>query len=265
MAGSRVIVHAGFHKTGTSSAQQFLRANGEYIYPRCAMVLPGRLRTTAAKMAGRYSRFGTPGLLDQFGDDLHGLLSKITLKNRSIIISDENLAGRMPGRDGQLDYAATPALMARAEAVIHDIFGADADVVFQFSTRAPAAWLRSTYKHNLRTSRLTVDEAKYNAAHAAAADLEAVTDAVAQAVTGTVLTADLKDLTGPNGPAQPLIDLMDLPDHLLRKLQPHPQQNIGPRNNMIDGLLALNRSDMSDDALSAAKADLLAKGQSDDG
>lgn len=266
MPGRRVIVHAGFHKTGTTSAQTYLRANGKHIWPRCSLVLPGKLRREAARMAVRYSRFGTSGLLDSFGEDLHSILSAIDVgETRKVLISDENIAGRMPGRDGQLAYHATPALMARAEDVICDIFGAEADVVFHFTTRDPLAWLKSTYKHNLRTSRLVMGPDEYRDTYAPAADLTGVTQAVAQAVTGTVYTADLADLTGPEGPAQPLIDLIELPDHRRRKLAPHPDANRGPDDGMAAQLLALNRSNLSDDALIAAKADLLGKAQDDDG
>ncbi|MBU2994280.1 hypothetical protein Q4555_07105 [Octadecabacter sp. 1_MG-2023] len=260
-----MIVHAGFHKTGTTTAQDFLRANGKHIYPRCALVLPGRLRKGAARMAVRYARFGTDALLDQFGEDLRNVLSALEVKNRAVLISDENLSGRMPGRDGQPDYGSTPALMARAEQVIRDVFGADSDVVFQFTTRAPDAWLRSSYKHNLRTSRLVMDEADYKATYGGAADLGKVARNVEQAITGAVHVADLKDLTGELGPAQPLIDLIGLPDHLGRRLTPHPAQNAGPDDELVDDLLALNRSALSDEALKAAKMDLLGKAQEDDG
>ena len=266
MPGRRVIVHAGFHKTATTSAQKFLRANGKNIWPRCSLVLPGKLRKGAALMAVRYSRYGKPALLDAFGKDLHGTLSKIDQNSsRKVLISDENIAGRMPGRDGQLSYNATPALMAQAEEVICDVFGTESDVVFFFTTRDPDSWLKSTYKHNLRTSRLTLDEGTYTATYAPAADLAGVTKAVADAVTGTVYTVDLADLTGPNGPAQPLIDLIELPDQRRRKLVPHPVENAGPDDGLMDDLLALNRSNLSDKDLNAAKADLLGKTQNDDG
>lgn len=265
MPGRRVIVHAGFHKTGTTSAQTFLRANGKHIYPRCALVLPGRLRSNAARMAVRYSRFGTGALLDQFGMDLHEVLSGIEPNNRCILISDENLSGRMPGRDGQAGYDATPALMERAEDIICDVFGAEADVVFHFTTRAPDSWLRSTFKHNLRTSRLKMDMDEYLATYRDAADLDAVIGDVASAVTGTVYTLALEDLTDELGPAHPLIDLIGLPRHLRKHLKPYPAQNKGPDDKMIEDLLALNRSALSDDALEKAKADLLGKAMDDDG
>ena len=265
MPGARVIVHAGFHKTGTTSAQKFLRANGKHIYPRCALVLPGRLRKGTARMAVRYSRFGTEGLLDQFASDFHDVLSGVDRKNRAVLISDENLAGRMPGRDGQLDYSATPALLSRAEDVICDVFGAEADVVFHFTTRAPQSWLRSTYKHNLRTSRMVMDEAEYAETYGPAADLNGVVKKVADAVTGAVHATDLAALDGPLGPAAPLIESVELPPHLRARLKPHPAQNAGPADAMIDDMLALNRSGLSDDALKAAKAGLLGKAQDDDG
>ncbi len=266
MPGRRVIVHAGFHKTGTTSAQKFLRANGKNIWPRCSLVLPGRLRKGAARMAVRYSRYGKAALLDAFAEDLYATLAEINQESsRKVLISDENIAGRMPGRDGQMRYSATPALMARAEDVICDVFVTETDVVFYFTTRDPESWLKSTYKHNLRTSRLTMDEATYKVTYAPAADLAGVAKAVADAVTGTVYTIDIADLTGPNGPAQPLIDLMELPDYRRRKLVPHPVENAGPNDALLDDLLALNRSNLSDDALNAAKVNLLGKAQDNDG
>ncbi|AGI66364.1 hypothetical protein OAN307_c06370 [Octadecabacter antarcticus 307] len=266
MPRRRVIVHAGFHKTGTTSAQRFLRANGKNIWPRCSLVLPGRLRKGAARMAVRYSRYGKPALLDAFADDLHATLSKIDqTSSRKVLISDENIAGRMPGRDGQMCYSATPTLMARAEDVICDVFGTETDVVFYFTTRDPQSWIKSTYKHNLRTSRLTMDEAAYMATYAPAADLDGVTKAVAAAVTGSVCSIDLADLNGPEGPAQPLMDLIELPEHRRRKLVPHPVENAGPDDRFLADLLALNRSNLSDKALITAKADLLGKADEDDG
>ena len=265
MPGRRVIVHAGFHKTGTTSAQKFLYANRKDIWPRSALILPAKLRQGAGLQAVRYSRFRTDALLDSFSDSLHATLSQIDPGRRKILISEERLSGRMPGRDGQLDYCATPTLMARAEDVICDIFGVEAEVIFCFTTREPKSWLKSTYKHNLRKSRLTMDEDEYASTFAPAADLIGVTKAVEDAVTGMVCTADLADLTGPEGPAQQLMDLMELPERRRANLIPHIPHNIGPNDTMIDELLALNRSSLSEKALAAAKIDLLGKAQNNDG
>lgn len=260
MPGRRVILHAGFHKTGTTSAQRFLLANGKNIWPRRAMVLPGKIRKTASRMAVRYSVQGKTALLDAFAEDLQTALRAIDPgEKRAILISDENLAGRMPGRDGQLGYTATPSLMARAEDVICGVFGAEADVVFHFTTRHPETWLRSTYKHNMRASRLTLDWGDYAAKFAFASDLLSVTEDVASAVTGTVFSAALEALDGPFGPAAPLIDLMELPPHLRKNLMPQPPQNPSPRDEHLPKLLELNRSDLSDDAVMDAKRQLLAK------
>ena len=257
MPGRRVIVHAGFHKTGTTSAQHCLRANSKHIYPRSALVFPVHLANGAARMAIRHSRFKTAALLDQFGDDLRAVLTTIEPKNRCVLITDEKLAGRMPGRDGHTGYEATPALMARAEDVICDVFGHEADVVFLFTTRDHSDWLRSTYTHNLRTTRLVMDEAEYMQTYASAANLVDVTEAVAKAVTGTVYTIDLEDLAhADENPARHLIGLFELPAHLRKHLKPHDVMNKGP-----DDLLALNRAGLSDAALITAKADHLKRAQ----
>lgn len=201
-------------------------------------------------------------MLDQFGDDLRAVLTTIEPKNRCVLITDEKLAGRMLGRDGHTGYEATPALMARTEDVICDVFGHEADVVFLFITRDHSDWLRSTYTHNLRTTRLVMDEAEYMQTYASAANLVDVTEAVAKAVTGTVYTIDLEDLAhADENPARPLIDLIELPAHLRKHLKPHDVMNKGPDDTLIHDLLALNRAGLSDAALITAKADLLKRAQ----
>lgn len=259
MPQRRVVLHAGFHKTGTTTVQTFLRANRKHIYPSCALVLPKRLRGGAARYAVRYARFRTAALLDEFGAALHDVLSALDVKHRHVLIADENLAGLMPGREGQEDYGATPALMARAEHVIRDVFGDDPEVLFHFTTRDPDDWLASTYKHVLRTSRLTMDWDSYVTAYSPAKDLTSVIHAVAGAVNGTVSSSDLADLTGQDGPAAPLLDLIDLPSNRRARLARQSAANIGPDDAQITGLLSLNRSNLSDEALKAAKTDFLNK------
>lgn len=266
MPPRRVIVHAGFHKTGTTSVQRYLTANGKHIWPRTALVLPARLRRGAATMAVRYSRYGTAALRGIFGEDLRGTLLSIDAgEKRSILISDENLAGRMPGREGHSGYDATPDLMAEAEKSIRSVFGADAEITFHFTTRAATPWLASTYRHNLRTSRLTLEWDAYAAQFAPAADLEGVVEAVAQVVNAPVQSARLESLSGAEGPAAPLIDLIGLPAHLRQKLVPVPSQNTGPDPDLIAELLDLNQSSLSDEAVEQAKSTLLTRSEDHNG
>ena len=262
MPGRRVIIHAGFHKTGTTTVQSFLRANQKHLWKRCAIALPNHIRNPAARMAARYSQFQTPALLDAFTSDLKTALSAIEVReDRKLIISEENLSGRMPGRDGVLSYAATPTLMARTEDVICDIFGVETDVVFHFTTRAPDTWLRSTYKHNLTSTRLTMGFTEYQETFGPASDLSAVVDAVSNSVTGIVTTSDLDTLTTPEGPAEPLLDLVGLPTHRRAAFEPVARKNISPDDDLLDALLELNRSNLPDDDLATAKKDLLRKGR----
>ncbi|SLN55540.1 hypothetical protein [Pseudooctadecabacter jejudonensis] len=258
MAPRRIIVHPGFHKTGTTTVQTYLRENGKHIWPRSALVLPGRTRGGAARMAVRYSRFGTADLLTGFRDELHRTLSALDVgTSRKVLISDENLLGRMPGRDGQQGYGAAPALMAAAEDVIHMVFGNDAEVNFHLSTRGPESWLRSTFRHNLFHSRVVLDFDDYRALFGAASDLKSVAQDIAGAVKGRVQIRDIDGLDGPEGLAAPLIDLLNLPRHLRGRLTLKDHMNAGPPEALVDELLAINRSAISDRAAQTAKANLL--------
>jgi len=258
--GRRVVIHGGFHKTGTTSAQRFLQENGENVWPASALVLPWRLRDGASRRAVRYSRFGGQDVLDALQDDLATVLSGLDLgRKRTLLISDENLCGRMPGRDGQAGYDAAPQLMASVARAVHQVIPA-ADIRFVFTTREPEAWLRSTWLHNLRTSRLVFSYEDYARLYAAAADLDAAVAAVTAAVAPLTVSAfRLEELAShPFGPATPLVDLLLLPDHLRQRLKPIAAANRAPDAGLADAFLAINRSALDDAAASAARTALVA-------
>lgn len=256
----RVVVHGGFHKTGTTSAQQFLWSNGDFVFPRAALVLPGKLRHGAARMAVRYSRTGKPGHLSDYKDALAMVLGGLDLGlKRHAVISDENLCGRMPGRDGHEGYDAAPALMAATFDVIRETIHPEADIHFLFTTRDAESWLRSCWLHNLRNSRLELDFDAYRAFHAETANLAstvaAIREAVAPCPVHSVALEDLAD--NPEGPAAAILQLLDHPRHLRDQMTPAQRLNIAPRPELADKLLEMNRSDLDDIVLAQRKAALL--------
>lgn len=62
---TRVIVHAGFHKTGTTTAQRFLMENGAHIWPDHAIVTQHRIHEPL-KMTLAYSTGAGQLALDEF-------------------------------------------------------------------------------------------------------------------------------------------------------------------------------------------------------
>lgn len=259
MEGRRIVIHGGFHKTGTTSAQNFIFDNGPLIWPHAATVLPGRTRARVARHAVRYSVGNAQPDLNRFRRGLAEVLGGLNLGKRAVLISDENLCGRMPGRDGQAGYGSAPDLMAAMIRVIRRFVEKDADIHFVFTTRDPKDWLRSTWLHNLRTSRLTLDFESYAAIHSEAADLGRVVEEIGAAVAPyPVHTARIEALAdNPEGPAAPLIQLLGIPNEKRTRLTGLGRANIGPAVAVAPQLLALNRSDLADDVLAARKAALL--------
>lgn len=258
--GRRVIVHPGFHKTGTTTLQTYLFSNGPHIWPKSALLMPNRIRQDVSRAAVRYSRFGTPAALDVFRQALGAKLDELDLGlHRSLVISDENLSGRIPGRLGQEGYDAAPVLMETLVEVVKQKIGEDADIRFVYTLRDPKEWLRSAWFHSLRSTRLTLDLEEFSEVYGEVANLQNTVDAVAEAVAPYpvhgVRIEDLKD--NPEGVAAPIIQLLALPEHLRSKLEPVEQRNVSPSMDHAPELLAINRSRKGKERVIEEKSDLL--------
>lgn len=259
---NRIIVHAGFHKTGTTSIQRFLAQNRQILKPHAALLLPGKLRASVCPKASRYSQLGRPAILERFSAAFSDLLADIRDDKPALIVSDELLSGRIPGRDGQPAYHAAPDLMAALSKALHEHFGHGVDLHFLFTTRDPAAWLKSTWMHNLRNSALTQEFDDFARDYAEAANLsDAITPIRAALPRDQVHEARLEDVaTAPFGPAEAILRLLDLPDTVRARLTPAGIHNRAPADPDLAGrLLELNRSGLDPQALKHAKAALLAQ------
>jgi len=82
----RVIIHAGFHKTGTTTAQQFLMENGAHIWPSYAIAIQHRIENPL-EMALAYSTSAGQLALDEFCFQLTEFLKTLNLgTNRGLIM-----------------------------------------------------------------------------------------------------------------------------------------------------------------------------------
>ena len=101
----RIVVHAGFHKTGTSSVQAALAAHRAALGPRFLVQTAALSRPLAAvgraALATSVEPSALPGLRNALALWLGGLRS-----HQGLLISCEDLVGHMPGRLGRMDYAA---------------------------------------------------------------------------------------------------------------------------------------------------------------
>ncbi|MCR8824993.1 hypothetical protein [Pseudosulfitobacter koreensis] len=237
----RILIHAGFHKTGTTTMQKTLRANRKVLRP-CRIVLrPDMVALCEAARAYSVSRSQTDLALIQY--EAASLAESWGTETADVVLSSEDLSGHMPGRRGLTTYDATPRIMrALTQAIAAAL--PNAEQVLYFTTRAADPWLRSCYVQHLRATRITLSAAEYAARMAASADLDGIVAQVAAAVPGIrVVAQPLEGCTTPLGPLAPLLDVLGIAPETLNS---RPPENTSPPPGLTDAMLALNRSDLSD-------------------
>lgn len=219
-----IVIHAGFHKTGTSTIQRFLKTNRAALKPHAVVVLKGRMEGLISAARG-YSTWRDPLTLAKFATRADDLVQSLAhVKRRALILSAEELSGHMPGREGIDDYAAAADLMAElADAFRRHRDAPDLRLVY--GVRDGGAWLASSYWEHVKSSSMTEDMDAY-AARIGPIDLSATAQSIARQ-TGLPLT--LIALTDPHplGPAGALLDAAGLPTGAL---MPEPPRNTRPRS-----------------------------------
>ncbi|MEO0937839.1 MAG: hypothetical protein AAFY38_06770 [Pseudomonadota bacterium] len=237
---ARIVIHAGFHKTGTTSAQEVLRINRAQLKPHLRVVRrPGMVGLCEAARAYSVSRAASDLALVQY--EAAELAEGFGRK--PVLLSSEDLCGHMPGRRGLMAYDAAPKLVAaitRTFAAVHP--RAEQRVIL--TTRAPEPWLRSCYVQHLRATPITLDAEAYAADYAASADLSGVAQAVARALDAHVAleTLALEDIGALRlGPAEALL-ARACPALDLSPFTPAAPANTAPPQAKIDAMLAVNRA-----------------------
>ncbi|WP_165937608.1 hypothetical protein [Antarcticimicrobium sediminis] len=255
----RVILHAGFHKTGTTTLQRALHHNRRALAAHLRLVPRDRMMP-AGRSARAWSASRDPLDMALFHYELAEVMAGWDSTDpRPLVTSAEDLCGNMPGRHGVETYAAAAPLMAAIVETLAELHP-KAQPEFFFSTRAPQAWLASVHAQHLRAMRMTLSAEDFAQKFRSAADLDAVVDEIARSVAPCpVHRAALEQSAArPLGPLAPLLDLLELPENLRATLEPQPPANTAPPPDCTAELLRLNRSNMDAEALAAAKRALLA-------
>lgn len=254
--GRRIVVHCGLHKTGTSAVQAFFRDNGPALWPHAALLLPHRTRPGLIRPALAASR-GTAGAFDVFSEVAADFLAEVQLGNRRhLLISDENLGGRMPGHEDATGYPVLPELMRRLAGVLAARWP-EARLTFVLTVRSAEPWLRSLWAHHVRDRRLTETAGDFAARMAPAADHAALLRRLAAAVSPHAAVPVPADTAGPLGPAGAILDLLGLPAGTTADLRPIRRVGEAPPAQVTASLLALNRERLSEADHVRARARLL--------
>ncbi len=261
---TRVIIHAGFHKTGTTSLQRFLEINAAALAPYVRVILKPQMEDVAscARDCSNASRFGSNSVRRaafrlRFAD----LLQRTPLENgQTLLISCEALVGRMPGRENVVAFDAAPALAKDMVRVTEKHFN-DLDLTLLYTTRDQASWMRSAYSHLLHQSKFTISEAEFTEKFHRAGDLDAIVARIAEAIAPrTPITSQL-EATAPEpfGPASALLPLLNLPADVVATLEPAKHLNQQLDAFEKSKLQDFNAQDMTDTELSQIKRRFLRK------
>jgi hypothetical protein len=238
----RIILHTGFHKTGTTTLTSTLRSNRAALKRHVAMRLPPQMRDLMNATRG-YSTWRDPLTLVKAETRFQALLDDLpAMPRRTLIITSEELGGHLPGRDDLMDYSAMPIILYSFWTIAKEKFPA-ADIQIYLSTRKPADWLVSAYWQHVKSSCMTLDLEAFLEKYHAAGDLDFMVNEIASRVPCPTHHCAIEDsMHRPLGPADPLLDLCELPQDLRDTLLPAPAQNIRPDIDTLLALLDVNRT-----------------------
>jgi len=242
----RIILHPGFHKTGTSSIQATLRANRPALKPHVVLRLRWHMEDLLHATRG-YSTWRDPISLLKAEHRFETMLDGLPrMPRRTLLISAEELAGHLPGRGDLDDYSAAPELLDMFCQTLKRRFPR-AEIVIYLSSRASEDWLTSAYWEHVKASSMTLDLETFTARYAPAAKLDEAIAEITRRLPCPVNHAALEDCQDlPLGPATPLLNLCDLPRDLMAQLTLPPPANTRLPDDVLQALLDANRQHADD-------------------
>lgn len=261
MPPQRIVIHAGFHKTGTTSVQAVLKRNRRELWPVMAIGLRDKFESTLraartyAEKRDTFSLHKAAYLFGKYVDDLN--LSP----KRQLLVSAEDLSGCIAGRLGTTDFSAAPELLQGYAEELQALFGRRLELTFVMGARAAPSWYPSAYWQHIKASRMTESFDDFVDRCPNAADFATVLGDIRDAVPDhRVLSNDLDDCRDlPFGPATPILNLMRMPPERRAALKPVDLRNARGDDALLRAYLDLNRSDLDDATVEARKKQLWAE------
>jgi len=261
---TRVIVHAGFHKTGTTSLQDFLARNRAALAPWLGYAGPGMLKA-ASRAARGYARRPAAWRRWRFRRRLAACLREVE-PAPVVVLSLESFSGVMPGHRRFAgrpvrDYATAAVPLGREiVAALRRRFGPAARIEFVYTTRARAPWLASVHAHLLRSIRLVEDRDAFAATIGPLPPLAVEARRIAAGIGVAAHVAPL-ERHGPRreGPAGAILDIVGVPEAARAGLTPAERLKPADPPDLSAAYLELNRAGGTRARLRARKARLGAR------
>lgn len=266
--GPLIVVHAGFHKTGTSSLQKALQSHAEVLAPNFAVATRATdpALQDAAEAARAYSERPGPERRTAFVTRLFTWVGGLELaEGQGLLVSSEDLSGHMPGHKGIKTYAAAPEIARLMAEALFARFGADADLRLLYTTRGAEDWLRSIHWQLSRHPEMMVFADRFGRDFAQGADLDRVVgDVQAELPHVWVKAVRLEEVKDRRlGPVEALYDFAQIDDGLRATLRRVAVANQAPPYDLSGAFVALNRARIPRDVLKRLKLALLASAELD--
>lgn len=253
---TQIIIHPGFHKTGTSTLQASLRANHDILAEDFLILLDQDIVGLSGAAKG-YSASRSDLDLGLVLYEAALIAEQFIPEPKKIVLSSESLCGYIPGRNGVQDYSAAPDLLAAISTAFAQTLP-DAKLTYIFSTRNAESWLESCYAQHLRASRMTLPQQDYLTRFKPSANLtQVIADCMTALPLADINSARLEDCPKSRlGMLDSLLDLADYPEMKRKNLSPAAVANKAPSPAQLSALLEINRSDLSDQDARAARMKL---------
>lgn len=236
--------------------QKALRRNRDTLSPHLRVFTVKEI-AQVCYAARAYSVERSPGPLQAFQEQLNSFLETLDPSDRRpVMISAEDLCGRMPGRRDITSYSqAAPTLMRTFKDACQKTFATDLSLTLFFTLRAQDSWLKSLYAQNLSYTRLTLTWPEFRDTFAPLTNLEASVAEIRKAVPGTeVLTASLETIKDTRlGPVTPLLEIAAVPTAVQAALKRSKIGNKSLPEELLQLFREANGSDMPDDELEETK------------
>ncbi len=259
----KIIVHMGFHKTGTSSLQSYLRRYKNELKPYADIYLHedfGHLGETGRA----YARFTTIVRRLLFRRSLRNFLASIP-NAETLVMSRETFCGIMPGHrrfECFGIYRVNPVAKILAREMVHGLrnrFGYEPEIILLYTTRDRDEWIQSAWGHVVRSIRMTLNKDQFAAKLKNVKSLEKEVKKIQEYVNGAVvISASLGELKKhPLGPANAVVSLLDLPSNWAEKYPMKTVNNVGYTSELQQRFLEMNRNIKDKKILVSEKARLV--------
>lgn len=250
----RFLIHAGFHKTGTSSLQRTMEQNAEALADRVRVITKDET-STLRRAAQLYAQAGDAEALELLKESVAALLVEVDPdETRDVVLSEEDLCGLIPWRHGKTGYEEAPTILKQmCDGVATRL--PEHEVLVLLTLRQTAPWVKSCYSQHLRSTDIQLSLEEYLQTAAAHCDLSAEAERIRAAIAPIpVEVAWLEDLKStPLGPATAALARLPQALGLLDQLTPCPPANTTLPEALAAEFLRLNRSGLDNWDLKSAK------------